>query len=227
MPGVMPSHWSAMRRIAGADRVDRDDAGAAVLELAEADLDRVAVVVLGDAEEEEEPRVLPVGGAELPEGGAEGVDAGGGHVDRAEAAVGGVVGGAVLLRPPAGEGLRLVAAGEEGELLGVLVADGGEPVGGDAEGLVPGDLLELARAARAGAAEGRAEAGGGEVVHDPGRALGAEDAAVDRVVAVALDVLHPAGSPCARRCRSGRRTCSRWSCGSRRRPGGRGRRGTS
>ena len=151
------------------------------------------VVVLGDAEEEEEPGALPVGGAELPEGAAEGVDAGGGHVDRAEAAVGGVVRGAVLLRPPAGEGLRLVAAGEEGELLRVLVADGGEPVGGDAEGLVPGDLLELARAARAGAAERRAQAGGGEVLHDPGGALGAEDAAVDRVVAVALDVLHPAG----------------------------------
>ena len=100
--------------VAGADGVDRDDAGAAFLELAEADLDRVAVVVLGDAEEEEEPGVVPVGGAELPEGGAEGVDAGGGHVDRAEAAVGGVVRGAVLLRPPAGEGLRLVAAGEKG-----------------------------------------------------------------------------------------------------------------
>ena len=176
--------------VAGADRVDGDDAGAAGLELAEADLQRVEVVVLGDAEEQEELRVLPVGGAELPEGGAEGVDAGGGHVDGAEAAVGGVVGGAELLGPPAGEGLGLVAAGEEGELFRVLGVQWREPVHGDAEGLVPGDLAELAGAAGAGAAERRAQAGGAEVLHDAGGALGAEHAAVDRVVAVAVDVFH-------------------------------------
>ena len=176
--------------VAGADRVDRDDPRAAGLELAEADLDRVRVVVLGDAEEDEELGQVPVGRAELPERAAERVDAGRRHVDRAEAAVRGVVRGAVLLRPPAGEGLALVAAGEEGELLRVLVAQGRQPVGGDAERLVPADLLELARAARAGAAQRRAQARGREVLHDAGGALGAEDAAVDRVVAVALDVAH-------------------------------------
>ena len=126
--------------VAGADRVDRDDAGAAGLELGEVDLQGVEVVVLGDAEEQQQLGAFPVGGAELPEGAAHGVDAGGGHVDRAEAAVGGVVRGAELLRPPAGERLALVAAGEEGEALGVLVADRLEPVGGEAQGLGPGDL---------------------------------------------------------------------------------------
>ena len=177
--------------VAGADRVDRDDPRAAGLELAEADLDRVASRGPRRRRRGGGARSLPVGGAELPEGAAEGVDAGRRHVDRAEAAVRGVVRGAVLLRPPAGEGLALVAAGEEGELLRVLVAQGRQPVGGDAERLVPADLLELARAARAGAAQRRAQAGGREVLHDAGGALGAEDAAVDRVVAVALDVASP------------------------------------
>ena len=174
--------------VAGADRVDRDDAGAAGLELREVDLQGVAVVVLGDAEEQQELGALPVGRAELPEGAAHGVDAGGGHVDRAEAAVRGVVRGAELLRPPAGQRLALVAAGEEGEALGVLLAHRLEPVRRDPERLGPGDLAELAGAARADAAQRPLQAGGREVLHDAGGALGAEHAAVDRVVAVALDV---------------------------------------
>ena len=59
------------RAVAGAHRVDRDDLGAARLQLAEADLDRVGIVVLGDAEQHEVLRVLPVRLAELPEGAAD------------------------------------------------------------------------------------------------------------------------------------------------------------
>ena len=53
------------------------------------------------------------------------------HVDRAEAAMRGVVGRAELLRPPAGQRLRLVAAGEEGEFVGIAFADRRQPAGGD------------------------------------------------------------------------------------------------
>jgi hypothetical protein len=74
---------------------------------------------------------------------ADGVDHPGGHVHRAETAVGGVVGGAELLGEEAGEGLHLVAAGEDGELLGIGGADVGEALLHDLEGLVPGDDLEF------------------------------------------------------------------------------------
>ncbi len=109
--------------VAGAHRVDRDDLGAALLEAAQAHLDRVGVMILGDAEDHEELGLFPVGGAEFPERAAQRVDAGGRHVDRAEAAMRGVVRRAELLRPPAGQRLALVAPGEEGELLGVALAD--------------------------------------------------------------------------------------------------------
>ena len=96
--------------------------------------------------------MLPVGLAEFPERAADRVQAGGGHVDRAEAAMRGVVGRAELLRPPAGQRLGLVAAGEEGELAsGSLSRICGQPVGGDRQRLVPVDLAELAAAALADA----------------------------------------------------------------------------
>ena len=107
------------RRIAGAHRIDRDEARAALLQLGDADLQRVGIMVLGDAEHDEELRPLPVRRAELPERAADRHDAGGRHVDRAEAAMRGIVRRAELLRPEAGQRLRLVAAGEEGELLRV------------------------------------------------------------------------------------------------------------
>jgi hypothetical protein len=102
--------------ISGGDRVDRHHLGAAFFQLAEADLDRVAVVVLGDAEEHEIFGVLPVGLTEFPERAADRIKPARRHIDRTEAAVRGVVWGAELLRPPAGQGLALVAPGEEGKL---------------------------------------------------------------------------------------------------------------
>ena len=176
------------RVIAGADRVDADDLGAPGLDLADAHFDRVAVVIFSDTEKQEKLGVIPVGLAELPEGAAHGVDAGGGHVDRAEAAMGRIVRRAEVLCPERGEGLRLVAPGEEGQFLGVCVAQRAQDVIGHLQGLVPGNLLELARAARSGAFHGRAQAGRSIVLHDARAALGAEYAAVDRVIAVALDI---------------------------------------
>ena len=56
------------RRIAGTNRIDRHElGGAARLEFAEADLDRIGIVVLGNAEHQEVPSVIPVRLAELPE----------------------------------------------------------------------------------------------------------------------------------------------------------------
>src|SRR5260221_11713582 len=91
---------------------------------------------------------------ESPTGPADGIEPAGRHIDRAEAAMGGVIGGAELGRPPAGQGLALVAAGEEGELLRIGCADIAEPFGGKAQSLRPLDLLELAGPAFAQAQQG-------------------------------------------------------------------------
>jgi hypothetical protein len=111
--------------IAGAHRVDRDEAAARALELAQRDLHRVAVVVLGGADHHEQLGAVQVRAAEFPEAAADRVDHAGGHVDRAEAAVRRVVRRAELAREQAGERLHLVAAGEQRELLRVGRADAG------------------------------------------------------------------------------------------------------
>ena len=118
-------------RVAGADRVDRDDLRTALLELRHAELQGIAVVVLGDAEDQEVAGVLEIRLAELPEAAADAVEAAGRHVDRAEPAMRGVVAGAELAGPEAGETLALVAAGEEGELPRIGLADLAQPLGGD------------------------------------------------------------------------------------------------
>jgi hypothetical protein len=92
------------------------------------------------------------------------------------------------LREIAGERLRLVAPGEEHEPLGIGGAQMRQPLGDDAERLLPLDFLELAGAARAHTPERLAQPGRGKHVHDPGRALGAQHPAIDRVLAVALDI---------------------------------------
>src|SRR3546814_12785748 len=76
-------------------------------------------MVLGDPEQHEIAGVVPVGLTELPERAADAVEAGGRHVHRAEAAVGSEVRRAELRRPPAGQRLALVAAGEEREAPGL------------------------------------------------------------------------------------------------------------
>ena len=176
------------RRIAGLDRVDADEFGAVALEHAEADLDRVRIVVFGAAEHHEIARQLPVGLAELPERAADRIEPAGRHVDRAEAAMRGVVGRAELGRPPAGQRLALVASGEEGELARVAVTDRAEPADRDVDRLVPLDLGELAGAARTDPLQGFGQPRRRGLGHDAGGALGAQDAAVDRVIPVALDV---------------------------------------
>ena len=179
------------RAVAGAHRVDRDDLRAARLELAQAELDRVGVVVFGDAPQHQVLRVVPVGFAEFPERAAQRVQPAGGHVHRAEPAVRGVIDRAELLRPPAGERLRLVAAGEEGQLVGIARADRREPGRGDLHRFVPADFLELALAALADAQQRARQARRRVMLHQPGRALGAQHAAVHRVIGIALDVADP------------------------------------
>jgi hypothetical protein len=180
------------RGIAGAHRIDRDDLRAAALELAEAELDRIGVVILGDAEHQQVFRLVPIRLAEFPKRSAQRVHAGGSHVDRAEAAVRGIVDRAELLRPPAGQRLRLVAAGEEGELVRIGLADGAEPLRRERQRLVPFDFAELAGPAFADSQQRLGQARGRIVLHDPGRALRAQHALVDRVRGVSLDVAHAA-----------------------------------
>ncbi len=178
------------RRVAGAHRVDRDEAAAVALELGDRDLQRVGVVVLGGADHHEQLGAIEVGAAELPERAADRVDHARGHVDRAEAAMRGVVGRAELAREHAGQRLHLVAPGEQRELLRVGGADLGQALGQGRERLFPRDRLELGAAALgAGLAPQRlGQARGRILLHDARRALGADHALVQRVVGVAVDV---------------------------------------
>ena len=136
--------------VARADRVHAHDLGAAFLEPAQPHLDRVGIVILGNTEDHEHLGPLPVRLTKLPKRAAHGVDPGSGHIDRAEPAVGSIIGGAKLLRPPAGKGLRLIAAGEKRQLLRVLLPDRGQPFDRQIQRFIPADLAELTRAARTG-----------------------------------------------------------------------------
>ena len=161
------------RRIARANGIDRDETRAVSLELRDANLQRIGIVILRHAEHDKELGALPVRRAEFPEGAADCHNAGGCHVDRAKAAMRGIVGRSILLRPEAGQRLRLIAAGEKGEFLRVRLPNAAKPVGGKGQRLIPRNFLELARAARARAQERRAKPGRSVVLHDSGRALGA------------------------------------------------------
>ena len=100
----------------------------------------------------------------------------------------GMVRGAELARPPAGQRLALVAPGKEGELLRIVRPDFFHPVGDDGQRFVPFDFFELARSALAGAAQRLGQPGRGIMLHDTGRTFAAQHTLVDRVILVALDI---------------------------------------
>ena len=145
-------------------------------------------MILGDAPQHQVFRELPIGLAKLPETSAKGVHAGGGHVDRAETAMRGIVDGAELLRPPGGQRLRLVATGEECQFIGIAAADVAKPLRRKCQGLVPLDFAELAGTALTRAQQRLAQSRGRIMLLDPGRTLGADHAAIDRVLRIAIDV---------------------------------------
>ena len=180
------------RRVAGADGVDGDEAPALALELADGDLQRVGVMVLGGADHDEELGPLQVRPAELPEGAANGVDQPRRQIDGAKTPMGGVVGGAKLLGKQASQGLHLVAPGEQGELLGVGGAQAGQALGEELECLLPGNSLEVGGPplGPGPAAQGLGEAGRGVLLHDPRGTLRADHALIQGVIGVALDVAH-------------------------------------
>src|SRR5690606_28548156 len=155
---------------------------------AKADFDRVGIMVFGDAEHQEIFCMLPIRLAKLPEGAADRINTGRRHVDRTETAVGGVVARAILHRPPAGEALRLVAAGEKGKPGGILGARRRQPFAGKAKRLVPFDLDEFSLAPLALAQQRLSQTGRGMMLHDPGRSLGAKDALVHRMIGSSFDV---------------------------------------
>jgi hypothetical protein len=106
--------------------------------------------------------------------------------------VGRVVGSAEVLGEEAGQGLHLVAAGEEGELFGVRLAQVAQTLLHDVEGLVPGDGLELAGAALGAglAAQGLGEPRRRVLLHDAGRTLGADHTLIEGVIGIALDIAY-------------------------------------
>ncbi len=93
------------RGIAGLYRIHRDHPRATGLQLAKPDLDRVGIMILGNAEQDEELGQVPIGRSELPEGAAKRIDSASRHIDRTEPAMGGKMRGAELLCPPARQGL--------------------------------------------------------------------------------------------------------------------------
>ncbi len=153
--------------ISGADGVDADHPRAARLQLADADLDGVAVVILGHAEHHEHLGARPVGLPEFPERAADGVDAARRHVHAAKATVGGIVRRAELLRPPAGQRLALVAPGEESQLLRRGFPQGPHPFHSRFKGFVPGDFLVRPRSARPDPPQRRPQARRRGDLHDP------------------------------------------------------------
>src|SRR6266403_2408766 len=182
-----PDPFVGDRRIAGAHRIYRDEFGAAPAQARQCQLDRVGIMVLGNAEHQEEAGALPIRLAEFPEAAAQRVHAGRGHVDRAETAMRGEVRGAELGRPEPGQRLALVAPGKEGELPRIVGADSPEPAECRLDRLVPLDLAELARATLADAEQRLAQPRRRIMLHDPGRALATDDAMIDRMARVTLD----------------------------------------
>jgi hypothetical protein len=176
------------RRIAGAHRVDRNEPRAVLLDLGDAHLERVGIMVFGDPEHDEQLGPVPVRGAELPERAADGHDAGRSHVDRAEAAMRRIVRRAELLRPETGQRLRLITPREEGEFLRIGLTHPVQPADRDVQRFIPGNFAELAGPARPGSQQRRTQSRRRVVLHDASRALGAEHALVDRMVAIAFDV---------------------------------------
>src|SRR6516162_5975778 len=104
----------------------------------------------------------------------------------------GIIGCPELSRPPSGQCLRLIPAGEEGKLFGVARTDGTEPLRRGIERFIPFDLAELPAAAWSHAHQRLAQARRGVVLHDAGGALGAQHAAIYRMPPVTLDIADPA-----------------------------------
>src|SRR4029077_17838039 len=190
--GPDPNPFVGDRRIAGAYRIDGDKFGAALAQARQRYFDRVGIMILGNPEHHEEPRVQPVRLAELPKAAAERVHPGGRHVDRAEPAMCGEIRGSELSSPIAGQGLALITAGEKGEPFGILATDCRQPFDRRRDCLLPLDFAKLAGPAFAHSLERLSQLCRRTLLHDAGSALAADYPSVDRMVAVAFDVTNVA-----------------------------------
>ena len=95
---------------------------------------------------------------------------------------------AELAGPPAGQRLRLVAPGEEGELGRITPANLAKPLGRQFQRLVPLDLAEFARSPLACSKQRLGQLCRSVLVHDARTTLGAQHTLVDRMIGIALDV---------------------------------------
>ena len=176
--------------VTGAHRVDGDETSALAFEFAQRLFQGIRVMIFGRADHHEQFGPFQVGAAELPERAADGVDHSGRHVDRAETAVGGIIGGAELFGEETGQRLHLVPPGKERQLPGIGGANAGQALFEYGEGLVPGDGDEIAGTALAAlpAFQRAEQAGRGILLHDARGPLGADHALVQGMLGVALDI---------------------------------------
>ena len=93
-----------------------------------------------------------------------------------------------LGRPIAGQGLALIAAGEEGELFRVGGADRRQPFDRGRNRLVPLDFAEYAGAPLADPLQGFAQLRRRLLLHDARGAFAADHAMIYRMIAVAFDI---------------------------------------
>ena len=148
------------------------------------------MMILGRAQHHEQLCAIKVRTTELPEGAPDGVDHPRGHVDRAKAAVRGVVRRAELPGEQAGESLHLVASREQRKTPRVGGAYFRKAIFEDPKRIIPRDRLEVGRAAlTAGFSPERPRQACRRVLfHRAGGALGADHTPVDWMIRIAVDI---------------------------------------
>ena len=176
------------RIIARANGINADHFGAAGFDFTNAHFNRIAVVIFCHTKQHEQLGVIPVGLAEFPKGSAHGVNACSGHIHAAKPAMRGIIGGAKILRPETGKGLRLITTCKECQLFGFFFTHRLEQADRHLQRFIPADFFKFSRATWPHPFERRAQTGRRIDLHDAGAALGAQNALVDRVIAVALDI---------------------------------------
>ena len=180
------------RGIAGTHGIDGNHLGVALLKRCQAGFDRVGIMILGHAQDQQIFRAFPIRFAKFPEGTANGVKPASGHIDGTKAAMRGEIGRAELRRPKTCQRLGLVAPGEEGQALRVCFTHLLQRIRGDFHRLIPGNLGIFARTARPHPLQRCLQARGAILRHDAGAALAAEHALIHRMIGIAFNIANAA-----------------------------------
>ena len=178
--------------IASTHGIDGNHLGVALLQRCQAGFDRVRIMILGHAQDQQVFRAFPIRFAKFPEGTTNGVKPASGHIDGTKAAMRREIGRAELRRPKTCQRLGLVAPGEEGQALWVCFTDLLQRAGGNFHRLIPGNLGVLAGTARPHPLQRGLQARGAILRHDAGAALAAEHALIHRMIGIAFNIADPA-----------------------------------